>query len=269
MTENIANSVDVEAASKEPKTIHSIEKALDIIEYLYQYNQEANLRDICKATGLHGSTAHRILSTMKNRGYIHQNEKNAKYWLGFKFYGIGNAVKDNMPLAEIIEPYADKIARKYKQTVYTAMPYYQSDTPQQVIVYKVSHSPYIIRNSPDVGTIAASHGAATGKCMMAYYPEKLIAEYKQHPLPMLTAKTITDWNILEDELQRIRRNGYAMESDEEEIGSTCIAVPITDKQNSIIASVSLSGPTSMIFEFKINDILNDLREAATEVSAKF
>ena len=86
---------------------------------------------------------------------------------------------------------------------------------------------------------------------------------------MLTAKTITDWNILSEEMLSIRRNGFAMESDEEEIGSTCIAVPILDRQNKIIASVSLSGPTAMIFEFKINDILNDLREAASEVSERF
>lgn len=257
------------SASRGQQTIHSIEKALDIIEYLYQCNEEASLRDICKATGLYGSTAHRILATLKNRGYIHQNEKNTKYWLGFKFYGIGNAVKDNMPLAELIEPYAEKIAKKYKQTVYTAMPYYQSNSPQQVIVSKVSYSPYIIKNSPEVGTIGFSHGAATGKCMMAYYPQRIIDEYKQHQLPMLTAKTITDWNILSEEMLSIRRNGFAMESDEEEIGSTCIAVPILDRQNKIIASVSLSGPTAMIFEFKINDILNDLREAASEVSERF
>lgn len=266
MPENVEAAVAEKAETKEPQTIHSIDKAFDIIEFLYQNGEEASLRDICKATGLFGSTAHRILSTMKRRGYICQNEKNTKYWLGFRFYGIGNAVKNHMPLADFIEPYADKVAKKYKQTVYTAMPYYASDIPQQLIVSKVSHSPYIIKNSPEVGTISFSHGAATGKCMMAYYPQKLIDEYKQNSLPMLTVKTITDWAVLEEEMLRIRHNGYAMESDEEEIGSTCIAVPIMDKQNKIIASISLSGPTSMIFEFKINEILSDLREVALAVS---
>lgn len=269
MAESSNGTASEKIAPKVVQTIHSIEKALDIVEYLYQHSEEASLGDICKATGLYGSTAHRILATMKNRGFIHQNEKNSKYWLGYKFYGIGNAVKENMPLAELIEPYADRIAKKYKQTVYTAMPYYQSSSPQQIIVSKVCCSPYIIKNAPDVGTISFSHGAATGKCMMAYYPSRLIEEYKQNPLPMLTAKTITDWNILEEELLHIRRNGYAMETDEEDIGVTCIAVPITDNKDQIIASVSLSGPTSMIFEFKINEILSDLREAAAEVSCRF
>lgn len=269
MPVNTGNAVSGKADAKEPQTIHSIEKALDILEYLSQNGEEASLRDICKATGLFGSTAHRILSTMKLRGYIHQNEKNSKYWLGFKLYGLGSAVKENLPLGEFIEPYADSVAKKYKQTVYTAIPYYQSDVPQQLIVSRVSHSPYIIKNAPDVGTISFSHGAATGKCMMAFYPQKLIDNYKQYPLPMITAKTITDWAVLEEEMQRIRRNGYAMESDEEEIGSTCIAVPITDRQNNIIASISLSGPTPMIFEFKINDIISDLRAVASAVSDQF
>lgn len=269
MSENTVGMLEQKPVQKDQQTIHSIDKALDIIEFLHHRNEETSLRDICRATGLYGSTAYRILSTMKNRGYIHQNEKNSKYWLGLKFYGIGCAVKDNMPLAELIEPYATNIAKKYKQTVYTAVPYYQSDIPQQVIVSKISYSPYIIKNSPQPGTISFSHGAATGKCMMAYYPKRLMEEYKQHPLPTLTVKTITDWKILDEEMLRIRHNGYAMESDEEEIGSTCIAVPITDRQNGIIASVSLSGPTQMIFEFKINDILNDLREAASQVAERF
>jgi|GEM_PF-463985 len=257
------------SAKDKPQTIHSIERALDIIEFLYHNGEEASIREISAATGLFGSTIHRILSTLKLRGYIHQNDKNSKYWLGSKFYGLGNAVKDNMPLAEIVEPYADAIAKKYRETIYTAIPYYQATLPQQVIVSKVSYSPYILKNSPEIGSISFSHGAATGKCMMAYYSDKLLEEYKKHPLPPLTHKTITEWPVMEEELRRIRYNGYAMESEEEEVGTTCIAVPILDTQGNLIASISLSGPTAMVFEYKINDILADLKDAASKIAAHF
>lgn len=259
-----------DASPKEKQqTIHSIERALDIIEFLYKNGDEASIREISSATGLFGSTIHRILSTLKLRGYIHQNEKNSKYWLGSKFYGLGNAVKDNMPLAEIVEPYADEIAKKYRETIYTAIPYYQSTLPQQVIVSKVSYSPFIIKNSPEVGSISFSHGAATGKCMMAYYSDKLLEEYRKHPLPPLTHKTITEWPVMDEELRRIRFNGYAMESEEEEVGTTCLAVPILDNKGNLIASISLSGPTAMVFEYKINDILADLKDAASKIASHF
>ena len=257
------------APKDKQQTIHSIERALDIIEFLYQNGEEASIREISAATGLFGSTIHRILSTLKLRGYIHQNENNSKYWLGSKFYGIGNAVKENMPLAEIVEPYADAIAKKYRETIYTAIPYYQSTLPQQVIVSKVSYSPYIFKNSPEVGSINFSHGAATGKCMMAYYSDKLMDEYRKHPLPTLTHKTITEWPVMDEELRRIRINGYAMESEEEELGTTCLAVPILDSKDNLIASISLSGPTAMVFEYKINDILADLKDAANKIASHF
>ena len=251
------------------QTIHSIERALDIIEFLYRNGEEASIKDISAATGLFGSTIHRILTTLKTRGYIYQNSANAKYWLGSKFYGLGNAVKNNLPLAQVVEPYAREIARKYNETVYTAIPYYQSNLPQQVVVSKVSYSPYILKNSPEIGSISLSHGAATGKCMMAYYPEKLMSDYRRYQLPAITHKTITDWKVMDEELRRIRANGYAMESEEEEIGITCIAVPILDTEGSLIASISLSGPTTTIFGYTINDILSDLRDAADKVAKNF
>lgn len=260
---------DAEDTKPKNQTIHSIERALDIIEFLYKKGEEASIKEISAATGLFGSTIYRILSTLKARGYIYQNYTNSKYWLGSKFYGLGNAVKNNMPLAQIAEPYAAEVARKYNETVYTAVPYYQSNLPQQVVISKVSYSPYILKNSPEIGSISLSHGAATGKCMMAYYPERLIAEYRRYQLPAITHKTITDWDVMEEELRRIRANGYAMESEEEEVGITCIAVPVLDSQGNLLASVSLSGPTTTIFEYKINDILADLREVASKVAAHF
>ena len=84
----------------------------------------------------------------------------------------------------------------------------------------------------------------------------------------MTDKTITDWDALIAELATIRTRGYALDSEEEEVGKTCIAVPVLDSFENIVASLSLSGQTKYIFENPINSLVKDLNEVAGMISSK-
>ena len=249
--------------------INAVNRAIDIIEFLYHTGCEASISEISKGTGMFGSTIHRQLNTLKERGFIYQNPENSKYWLGLRFYAIGNLVKHNLPLVNILGADADALAQKYKLTIFIAVPDYSSELfPQQAIIYRKSYSPVLLSTDATVGTISPSHVAASGKCMMAYYPEKLIEQYSIHPLMKITDKTITDWNILKAELATIRTRGYALDSEEEMEGKTCIAVPVLDSFHNIIASISLSGMTRNIFENPINALVEDLNKLAELVENK-
>jgi DNA-binding IclR family transcriptional regulator len=246
--------------------IQAVDKAIDIIEFLYNYGKEASISTISGETRLLSSTVFRQLSTLKARGYIYQNPENSKYSLGLRFYALGNQVSENLPLIHVISSMAEKIAEKYKQTIYVTMPSYASSMcAQQMIIDRKSFSPFIARNAATVGMITPSHASATGKCMMAHYPEDLIRQYEQYPLLRLTEKTITDWTMLTAEMKSINEKGYALDSEEEEEGQTCIAVPVIDSHKRIIAAISLSGQTKSIFKYPVNDIVNDLNSIVKEI----
>ncbi|MDR0656788.1 MAG: IclR family transcriptional regulator [Treponema sp.] len=246
--------------------IQALDKALDIIEFLYHYGKEASIGNISEGTGLCGSTVFRQLSTLKARGYIYQNTENSKYSLGLRFYALGSYVREHLPLINIIAPKAEKIAEKYGQTIYVTIPSFDSSMcAQQMIVYRKSFGLFIARNAATVGMITPSHAAATGKCMMAHYPDEIIRQYEQFPLLRLTEKTITDWTMLKAELKSIKEKGYALDSEEEEEGQTCIAVPVIDSQQKIMASISLSGQTKSIFKYPVNDIVKDLNGIVEEI----
>ncbi len=251
-------------------TVQSIDRAIAILDFLYRENREVSISEVSAGTGLFGSTVHRILNTLKQGGFVYQNDSNSKYWLGLKFYSYGDAVKANLPIVSMVEPIADEIAKKYRETVYMTVPSYESPhLAQQAHILKVSHSSFILRSSPSVGAISPCHVSATGKCLMAYYPEKLLEEYSKTQLPALTPNSVTDWDMLRKELEKIRIHGYAVESEEEELGLTCVAVPILDKNQCVVAAVSLSGPTARIFSFPINEILRDLRRISEKVNSSF
>ncbi len=251
-------------------TVQSIDRAIAILDFLYRENREVSISEVSAGTGLFGSTVHRILNTLKQGGFVYQNDSNSKYWLGLKFYSYGDAVKANLPIVSMVEPIADEIAKKYRETVYMTVPSYESPhLAQQAHILKVSHSSFILRSSPSVGAISPCHVSATGKCLMAYYPEKLLEEYSKTQLPALTPNSVTDWDMLRKELEKIRIHGYAVESEEEELGLTCVAVPILDKNQCVVAAVSLSGPTARIFSFPIKEILRDLRRISEKVNSSF
>ncbi len=254
---------------QEIKNIKAVSHAINIIEFLYDVGKESSISEIAKSTGMFGSTIHRQLATLKEHGFIYQNPINSKYWLGLRFYAIGNMVKQNLPIINIIGAKADEVAKKYSQSIFIAMPDYSSDIcAQQAIVFKSSHSPVRHRNEIAAGTILVSHGSATGKCMMAYYNENILKQYIKNPLVKLTERTITDWEALLAEFSTIRARGYALDSEEEEDGKTCVAIPILDSQKNVVASISLSGLTKSIFENPINSIVKDLYEIAADATDK-
>lgn len=257
------------ATTSKSNLIQSVNYAINIIEYLFAAEGEASISEISAGTGMYGSTIHRQLATLKERGYIYQDSETQRYGLGLRFYAIGNKVKNNMPIINVIGPAAAEVAKEYHLTAFIAIPDYSSDIrAQQMIVFKKSYSRLISRDEASVGAIGLSHGSATGKCMMSYYPDHLIRQYRETPLVKLTEKTITDWEILLAEFATIRSRGYALDFEEEIEGRTCIAVPVLDSYNHIIAAISLSGPTRNVFENPVNAMANDLTNVAKMLSSK-
>ncbi len=247
--------------------ISAILRASSIVDHIFKTQSECSIREICQGTGLTASTVFRQLATLKECGFIYQNPANQKYGLGIRFYAIGNYVKHNLPIVNIIGPEMERLAKKYHLTAYVAIPNYSSEvTAYQTMIYRKVGGNFMARNDLPVGSVTVSHVSATGKCMMSHYPDTLLDRYRGNPLVKLTSKTITDWDVLNAELASIRARGYALDSEEEEDGKTCLAVPVLDSYGSIVASISLSGQTSAIFENPLNRLIGDLQEAAKLVS---
>ena len=102
----------------EGNIIVAVDHAIDVIEFLFRAKQEASISEISAATGMANSSIHRQLLTLKERGYIYQNPETLKYWLGMRFYAIGNLVKKQLPLVTILAPALDALAEKYGLTTY-------------------------------------------------------------------------------------------------------------------------------------------------------
>ena len=111
----------MENSTGKKEKIKSIDKALDLLEFLSVNEQETGITEISKKLHMGLSTVHRILTTLKSRGYVIQNQQTTKYRLGIKLFELGCAVQSTRRLVEITKPYLKQLSQSTSETANLAI----------------------------------------------------------------------------------------------------------------------------------------------------
>lgn len=248
-------------------SINAVDRALDIVMLFHQEKRELGISEISRLLGMHKSTVHRCLTTLERKGFVQQNTETNRYWLGIKFYILGNLFRDKMRIQDIAAPFARQLAEKLNETVHLAiLEDSVEEGPQAVVIYKVETGQRL-STTPRIGSGAPAHCCGVGKVLLAYGPPEVLQKMAQRPLTRFTANTITEMPRLLLELERVRRNGFCVDMDELEVGLTCIAAPVFNHANEVVAAVSTSGPTARMLPIK-EEIVEEVKKSAVEISQK-
>lgn len=245
---------------RDSSLLQSVDNALRLIETL-QKNGPMGITELSKDLCLSKSTVHRLLSTLENRNYVTQNDQNSKYMLGLKWIGIGSSVLQQQKLLQIIHPYLKQLSETYNETAYLSV----LNGEQMTFVDKVLSKSAIIMDMP-LGSNLQPYCSAGGKVLLSHQsPESLSAILKKTVFQKYTKNTITDISSLQEELQRVRIQGYAIDNEEFETGLICYAAPIRRYSGEVIASISLSGPAPRM-ERRKQELIAGIMQTATEIS---
>jgi len=238
--------------------IKVLDKTFNILDVLLEHGSSIHITEISKKLGLYPSTIHRILDTLKCRGYVEQDPKTQKYRLGLKLLELGMAKLHQIDLVKEAIPYLRELVQKCNETVHLGVV-----ERGEVLYLAKEESSQTIRMISYIGKRAPLHCTALGKILLAYMSEeerKKILEEKG--LPRLTENTITNNQELEKELEQVRKQGFALDREENEKNVQCIAAPIRNYQGKVIAALSISSPS-----FRINeDIQKKLKEELLKTS---
>jgi len=246
---------------KSPKyPIKVLNKALSILEILLQQGSAMNMTELSEKLELYPSTIHRILDTLKYRGYVEQDPHTQKYQLGLKALELGMAKLHQMDLAREATPHLKELVNQCNETVHLGVL-----EAGEVLYLAKEESSQTIRMISYVGRRSPLHCTALGKVLLAYLSaeerKKILGE---KVLPRLTENTITDKRELEKELSKVREQGFAFDREENEKDVRCVAAPIRNYQGEVIAALSISSPV-----FRIDkNAQNSLKEALIETSEK-
>lgn len=242
--------------------INSVARALDVLLYIKSQEEPVGISTISKDMDIYKSTVFRILATLESKKFVQQDPKSGKYALGVALFSMGNKID----LYDVFKPFAKALCEEFGETVnVSVLNISKSGVPQSVVVVKEEKSDNVLSVSPKIGTSMDCYCSSVGKSLLAFskdVPEEALGLYD---FIQFTSKTITDQDALKEQLETIRRNGYAVDDEEQEVGLTCIGAPIM-KDGNAIAAMSVSGPTSRIQRHDMDMLAKRLIEVAGEIS---
>jgi DNA-binding IclR family transcriptional regulator len=238
-----------------------ISKVLLILEAIHGSPFGLGLKAISDATGIHKSTAHRFVKHLERERYLISTEDGA-YLIGPRFSQLTTHVNHRATLQAVARPVLSQLWKSTQETVNLAV------LDQGTVLYTdVIESPHEFRLSSRVGTRRSLPATALGKAIAAF----LEKEEAEQTLPGVTFQPFTPKTIMnqvqfQQELEKIRRQGYALDDEEATLGARCVAAPIVGSAGSAIAAVSISGPTTRVTVNQVSALATAVMNAATAIS---
>jgi DNA-binding IclR family transcriptional regulator len=239
-----------------------ISKVLRILEALQGSSAGLGLKAICDLTGIHKSTAHRFLKHLEREGYLLRTEAGA-YLIGPRLAQMSARGNQGATLQAVARPILWELWKSTQETVNLAV------LDQGTVLYvDVIESPHEFRLSSRVGTRRSLHVTALGKALAAFLPaeprENILSTIRFQPA---TPRTIMNLVQFRQELERIRRQGYAVDDEEAVQGARCVSAPILNADREPIGAVSVSGPVTRVSPNQVAGLAGAVTSAARAISA--
>ena len=238
-----------------------ISKVLRILEALQGSSAGLGLKAICDLTAIHKSTAYRFLKHLEREGYLIRTEVGA-YLIGPRLAQMSARGNQSATLQAVARPILWDLWKSTQETVNLAV------LDQGTVLYvDVIESPHEFRLASRVGTRRSLHVTALGKALAAFLPlehrESILSTVAFQPS---TPKTIMNLVQFREELEKVRRQGYAVDNEEAVQGARCVSAPILNAETESIGAVSLSGPVTRVSPNQVAALAGAVKSAADAIS---
>lgn len=245
-----------------PAVIQSVDRAIDVLELLAR-DGEGSVTDIAASLRVHKSTAFRLLAVLEARGLVEQVSERGRYRLGYRIARLAAAATVNLDLVEQSRPIMRRLAAEAGETVNVAR--LQSDAAVNI---DQARGPAAVATHNWIGQPTPLHATSSGKVLLAHADpaerERLLAR----PLARFTPATITDPEVLRRQLGRVAADGWASTVEELEAGLNAVAAPIRGHDGSVLAALSVSGPSYRLTPEQMVATARAVVVAAAEISER-
>jgi len=223
--------------SKAKHPVGATEKSIRILEALKKLDG-AGVTELAEELGYSKGTVHNHLSTLEENEFVIKN--GSTYRISLWFLTLGEYARLQTPLLEVARPEIDALAEETGEIANLLV-----EEHGRGIYFSISRGENAVNLDTHVGTRQYLHTSAVGKAILAHMTDKRFEEViERHGLPAETPNTVTDEESLHAELEEIRDRGVAFDGEERAKGIRCVAAPITDKNDNLLAAVSVTGPST-------------------------
>lgn len=254
----------VQDSGRQHSSLSSVRNAARVLKEFSYGRREIGVTELSRRLGIGKSTAHRLLHTLAEERLLERDPSTGAYRLGLAMYELGNVVSAHTDLHEACSPVMDQLRNATRETVQIAVL-----DGREVVYVERRESPETLRLFGRIGHRNDAHCTSTGKVLLAFLPAaELDALLDGWVLPAQTRHTITSVQRLRDQLATVRRQGWAEQFSETEMGAASLAAPIRNGLGTVVAALSVAGPTQRLSRDALRRMTRPLLEASAAISRR-
>jgi DNA-binding IclR family transcriptional regulator len=251
-----------ETAEKQRSGAQAIERAISILRCFLGDAEDRGISDLANEVHLGASTVHRIVRALCEGGLLAQNPDTERYHLGPTTALLGQLAVERLGFS-LARSELERLVEETGESVNLGV---RQGTDVLVVLRVESHQP--LRFDQEPGTRVPIHASAMGKALLAFAPQspdEIVASLPD--LERLTRNTVTSRKRLVAELDEVRRNGFAQNNEERNVGVRAIAAPVLDRKGIARAAIAIQGPTVRMTPERTTEIAQAALTAAQRVAA--
>ena len=248
----------------ETSSVQSLDRAFDLLELLCRSRSGMTIGALSAETGLHKSTVHRLLSSMCRRGFVQRDAATSIYRAGMHLCELSSYIVENLDVVDLARAPLERLNEKTGETVHLVM----QEGCDIVYIHKVENTTGAIRMFSRIGMRRPLYCTGGGKAILATWPEDEVrALWRESEIRPWTVHTIVNEDAFLREMEQVRRKGYALDNEENELGVRCIAAAVVDYRGRASYAISVSAPISRMSDARIAELRIPVLEVRDEVTA--
>jgi DNA-binding IclR family transcriptional regulator len=246
------------------KLNQSVQKAAAILRAAAARPDGETASGLARMTGLSHATSLRLLHTLENEGLLMRRPEDGRYVIGLDLLRLGTAAGNGELLPAVSRKPLKRVALETRETVTLSV---LRGREALDLVLQID-APHVIQAVNWVGQRYPLHASSGGKIVLAALDPTRLRRILGRPLERRTSATITDPDELQRELERVRRQGYAVIVDELEDGLASVSVPILGGDRRLLGTVNVTGPSFRFDVVRRRAALEHARLAVAEIEAE-
>lgn len=244
--------------------MQSIERSMRVLKKLARGGMGLSFGTLLEGMSVSSSTLHRTLASLQEAGFVKQESKGGKYFVGDELVLISLSLVEQIGLRGVAQSYLEDLKERTGET--SNLVVLGLDKKEVVYVQQVS-SDATVSGFSLIGRRAPVYATGVGKVFLANMDWLGVEQIlEKSNLNKLTENTITNPSRLKYELEKVAKRGYAVDREECEEGAACIAAPVKNDEGKTIVTISISGPSSRLLGDSMPDLIQIVKYEAEKLS---
>lgn len=241
----------------------AVGKLFDIVDLLSAEDRGYSINEIARLLGIPINTVYRICIEMAQRDYLEKNEADGLYYIGSRFFILGQIVGSRIDLRQKALPIMEELRDSLDETVHLCV---RRENRMVLLDQKETKQP--IRIHVETGSLLLAHASAFGKCLLAWCREDTLDGILADGLKAMTQNTVIKPDDLKKEIEMVRTKGVAYDHEEYMPSVCCVGAPVHGSTQMGIAAIGVMAPSYRFTPDRMLAVAPIVQNAAKRFSTK-